>query len=71
MKTEKFIEKIREELGIPYIDIMCCQEYRKIFRYTSGGDEENKVKLRMFSCSKVITAVAALRLIECGKLYHN
>ena len=65
METKRFIEKIKDELGIPYIDVICCQEYREVFRYASA---EKNVKLRMFSCSKVITAVSALRLIERGEL---
>ena len=68
MKTEKLIEKMREKFGIPYIDVICCKEYHELFRYTSGTIEKGNKRLRMFSCSKVITSVVALRLIEEGKL---
>lgn len=68
MKTQEFIEQLRQETGLAYLDVICKEKHKTIFRYTSGEGITGKEKLYMYSCSKVITAVAALRLVEVGKL---
>jgi CubicO group peptidase (beta-lactamase class C family) len=68
MKIQDFIEKLRQATGLSYIDVICKEKHKTIFRYNSGKDVTGKERLYMYSCSKVITAVAALRLVEEGKL---
>ena len=68
MTTQEFIEQLRQETGVPYIDVICKEKHETIFRYASGEGVTGKELLHMYSCSKVITAVAALRLVEEGKL---
>ncbi len=68
MTTQEFIEQLRQETGISYIDVICKKKHETIFRYTSGEGVTGKELLHMYSCSKVLTAVAALRLVEEGKL---
>ena len=62
------IEEIRKEVGIPYLDVVCYQEHKEMFRYLSGEATTGKEKLYMYSCGKPITVVSALRLIDEGKM---
>ena len=68
MKIQEFIEQLRQETGVAYIDVICKEKHKTIFRYSSGKGVTGKEQLYMYSCSKVITAVAALRLLEDGRL---
>ena len=66
MNTQECIESIKKETGISYIDVVCYQDHKEIFRYGSGSS--GKEQLLMYSCGKPITVTAALRLIEQGLL---
>ncbi len=68
MNIQEFIENIRREAGVPYLDVICYQEHKELFRYISGEKATGKEQLYMYSCGKPITVVAALRLVEQGKL---
>ncbi|MBE5744428.1 MAG: beta-lactamase family protein [Clostridiales bacterium] len=61
---------IIKKIGIPYFDVLVTRENDTIFRYYNNkdGNANGKEKLFMYSCSKVITAVATMMLIENGKL---
>ena len=63
-----FIEELRKEINIPYLDVICYQNHKEVFRYCSGEKSTGKEQLYMYSCGKPITVVAALRLIEEGQL---
>lgn len=65
---QECIEKIKISVGLPYIDVICQKGHNTIFRYTSGRNVTGKEQLYMYSCGKVITVTAALRLVEEGKL---
>ena len=59
---------------IPGNDISVWKDNKEVFRYQSGYmDVENKIKMtdnclmRIYSCSKVATVVAAMQLLEKGK----
>lgn len=65
---KEFIEKIRKEIGIPYLDVVCYKEHNEVFRYASGEGTTGKEQLYMYSCGKPITVVAAMRLVEEGRL---
>lgn len=67
-QAKREIEKILKEAGAPYCDVLCYKEDKEIFRYVYGENATGKEKLRMYSCSKPITAVAALVLVERGLL---
>ena len=68
MNIQEFIEQLRIETGVPYMDVICYQEHKEVFRYKSGETTTGKEQLYMYSCSKPITVTAALRLIEQGLL---
>lgn len=60
---------------IPGNSVVVYKDNEKVFEYSSGyADIENKIKmdadkhLFIYSCSKVATVVAALQLIEAGKM---
>ncbi len=60
-------------LGLPGFDLSVFHKGKSVFRYMNGySDIENKVKMsgneryNMYSCSKIITCVAALQLWERG-----
>ena len=61
------IEKLQQEVGLPYLCVIAYQKHKEIFRYASHL-ETGREKLQMYSCSKPVTAVAALRLVERGCL---
>ena len=63
-----FIEQIRKNTGIPYLDVICYQSHKEVFRYASGENATGKELLYMYSCSKPITVVTALRLVQEGKM---
>ena len=64
----EFIESVRIEAGVPYLDVICYQSHKEIFRYISGEKATGKENLYMYSCGKPVTVVSALRLIEKGKM---
>ena len=59
-----------EEKGIPYLDILVKKGYQTIFRHyqNKDGSATGKEKLYMYSCSKVVTAVATMMCVEKGLL---
>ncbi len=62
------IEEIRKESGAPYLDVSFSRQGKEVFRCVLGENATGRERLRMYSCSKPITAVVAMRLVEEGKL---
>ena len=62
------IEKLCLRQGIPYIDILCYHRNEKVFEYAYGKEEQKSDFLQMYSCSKPITALAAMILVEKGMI---
>lgn len=67
-----------EEMNVPSYDLLVYHKGKEIYRRLYGyADKEKKVPLtgkelyNIYSCSKVITATAAMSLIEDGKLSLN
>ena len=71
---ERASEYIKERLikgkHIPYIDILVKQNHKTIYRYMDGFEYQptGKELLYLYSCTKPITAVCAMRLIQEGKM---
>ena len=61
-------EVVIKEKNIPYFDILVKKGHETIYRYyqNASGNATGKEKLYMYSCSKVITAVATMMLVERG-----
>ena len=68
MNIQDFIKQICKETGVPYLDVVCYQNHQRIYRQIVGCGATGNEKLRMFSCGKPITVIAAARLISEGKL---
>ena len=71
-KTKKFCDSFLK-MGVPGFDLVVFQHGRCILRYMNGySDLENKIKMQgnerfnIYSCTKVITCVAAMQLWEKG-----
>ena len=71
-KTKAFCDSFLD-LGVPGFDLAVYQDGKCILRHMNGySDLENKVKMtgderyNIYSCSKVITCVAAMQLWEKG-----
>lgn len=72
LETKKFLDSFLD-LGVPGFDITVFKDGKCILRYMNGySDAENKIKINgkerynIYSCSKLITCVAALQLWEKG-----
>ena len=65
-----YIDKLIEEKKLPLLDVRVYKNHEPIYRHCgsySGGFGDKEL-LCMFSCTKVFTAVSAMRLIEEGKI---
>lgn len=69
-KVTAYVNKITEEKKLPLLDVLVCKDHEEVYRHTASY--ENKFgkdeKLCMFSCTKVLTAVSGMRLVEEGKI---
>ena len=69
-KVTAYVNKLTEEKKLPLLDVLVCKDHKELYRHTAsfenafGKDE----KLCMFSCTKVLTAVSGMRLVEEGKI---
>lgn len=66
------------ELGVSGIDCIVYKDHKLIFRYAAGySDIENQIPMQpnalynIYSATKIITCVAAMQLVERGKLLLN
>lgn len=67
MTVKQYVDNILlKEIGIPYVDVSVTKNGNEIYRYfnKTNGNATGKEMLKMYSMSKVITAVATLTLIE-------
>jgi len=70
-----FMDSAIEKHGLSGIDCIIHQDYKEIFRHTSGfADMEEKTPIapgsiyNVYSATKVITCVAAMQLLEKGQM---
>lgn len=74
-KLTAYLESIGGQYGIPYLDCAVTYHHDMVFRHMTGHYDREKKKptnisvlYRMFSATKMITCVAAMQLVEQGKL---
>ena len=69
-KAANYIDKVIEEKKLPLLDVVVYKDHEPIFkRYGSYSGKFGKNELLcMFSCTKVVLAVSAMRLVEEGKI---
>lgn len=65
-----YIDKLIEEKDIPYLDFYMSVGQECVFRYyaSKDGAATGKEKLWLYSATKPMTVVGAMRLVEEGKL---
>ena len=70
-----FLDNFVPTLGVPGSDTVVYKDHEEIFRYQSGYDDlslrtpvRRNATYNLYSCSKVATCVAAMQLIERGKI---
>ena len=70
VKIREYIDKLIAEKGIPYIDFYMSVGQKCVYRYYASKDGKvtGKEKLWLFSATKPMTVVAAMRLVEEGRL---
>lgn len=69
-ETTAYIDKLTEEKKLPLLDVKVYKSHKEIYRHCTSFTNrfgEND-KLCMFSCTKVLTAVCAMKLVEEGKI---
>lgn len=71
----EYLDSIEVRYGVPFSDCAVTFRHDQVFRHMTGHYDANKsqptnmsVLYRLFSGTKVITSVAAMQLIERGKL---
>ena len=65
MLTEK-LNRLCAERELPYLDLRVYQGYDPVYHYLRGDD--GSAFLQMYSMSKAVTVVSAMKLVEAGKL---
>ena len=69
-KVTEYVEKVTKEKKLPLLDVIAYKGHEKIYSHCtshSGKFGEGEL-LCMFSCTKVLTAVLGMRLVEEGKI---
>lgn len=63
------IRSITHAISLPYFEVRVFQKHTELFTYVEKPAQwADKDKLYLYSCTKPVTAVCALQLIEQGKL---
>ena len=63
---KNFIDTL-PEYGIPSSDIIVYRDHKELWRHTVGEPLRGDELYYMYSCTKVVTCIAALQLFEQGK----
>lgn len=73
--VREYMDKLHSEKNVPGCDVMVYYKGEPVFRYQAGwADDEKTVPVSedtlylLYSCTKPITTVAALQLVEQGKM---
>ncbi|MBE6956774.1 MAG: beta-lactamase family protein [Ruminococcaceae bacterium] len=66
-KTAQLMESLVDQMDLPYLEVLAFQGTRQVFHKTiKPADCDGRDKLLMFSCTKPVTAVCAMQLVERG-----
>lgn len=73
LRIKEYVDKLIDEKGIPYLDILVQKEHKTLFRYLrdKDGQATEQTQLFLYSCTKPLTVACAMKLIEEGKLSLN
>lgn len=74
-KLTAYLNTLEDTYGVHGLDIQVCQNHAVLYRYMTGHRDYEKVSpvsandlYNIYSCTKVITMVGVMQLIEAGKL---
>ena len=68
-RIRAYMQNLVQNKGIPYLDFALSIEDKQVFRYCVGRDGvTGKEDLFLWSCSKPLTVVGVMKLVEKGKL---
>ncbi|MBE6607861.1 MAG: beta-lactamase family protein [Ruminococcaceae bacterium] len=67
-KISKRIDEIRASVNVPYLEVICNKNGETVYKDIFGYDIPENTYLQMYSCSKPVTAFAAMLLVDEGKL---
>lgn len=69
-KATSYIDRLIEEKKLPLLDVLVYKNHEILYRHSGSytGEHGEDELLCMFSCTKVLTAVSGMRLIEEGKI---
>lgn len=62
--VKKYIDLIGKEKHLPFIDVCAYKKHEEIFRYGKGNNYTGKEKFYLYSCTKPITVVLTMQLVE-------
>ena len=65
-----YIDKLIEEKKLPLLNVIVYKNHEELYKHSGSytGEHGEGEPLCMFSCTKVLTAVCGMRLIEEGKI---
>ncbi len=69
-KTTAYIDKLIKEKKLPLLDVRVYKNHEPVYKHCGSYEAsfDDRELLSMFSCTKVLTAVSGMRLIEEGKI---
>lgn len=67
-QTTAYIDTLARQLNIPYLEVQAFRGHEPLYRHEiKPAEYGDKNKLYMYSCTKPITAVCAMQMLEAGK----
>ncbi|MBR5140813.1 MAG: beta-lactamase family protein [Clostridia bacterium] len=72
-KATEYIDKVIKEKKLPLLDVLVYKDHELLYRHSGSytGKHGEEDILSMYSCTKVLTAVSGMRLVEEGKIALN
>ena len=66
-KTAELVERLAQQLELPYLEVFAFQGAQQLLHKTvKPADCADRDKVLLFSCTKTVTAVCAMQLVERG-----
>jgi len=68
-KLENYLTELKNEYGIPFSRLRITKNKETIFDFYTGTKYKDKNLYYIYSMTKLVTSVAAMRLVEQKKLF--
>ena len=66
IQTKAYLDALREQHGIPYIDARLIKNHRTVAQAATDGALTGDEPLFLYSCTKPVTVTAVMTLVEAG-----